>query len=72
MSGPVIITARTAEAIGFLRNLGITNMFNYPRVIQGLLLVEDYKTATWIQENPVTYARGLMRGFKIGEENDTD
>ena len=68
----VTVVLSIMDGITEARDSADMNMFDRPRVIQWLQTDGFYKAAVWVEENPLRYADSLFKGFKVGEENDTD
>lgn len=65
------IPAKVIEALAFVRETGLTNMFDRPTVIEIVEFTGDQKAAAWLRENRHRYGEALMamgRARKDGHE----
>jgi len=65
--GPVAVPAKVLAAIEAVRDSGVTNMLDRPRVIEIARAFECDDAAEWIEEHRSEYANGIFRGF-VAEE----
>jgi len=63
MSDKVHIPAVVWEGLEAVRQSGLTNMLDRPRVIEIAELWGYDETAEWLRENRTRYAEGIFAGF---------
>jgi hypothetical protein len=68
---PVPIPARVFEGLEAVRQSGVTNMCDRPRVIEIAEFWGFEETADWLRANRHLYAQGIFHGFRVVEEGDT-
>lgn len=54
------------RGIEAVRDSGITNMLDHPRVIELLETMGHDQAATWVAENKRAYCQGIFQGFEVG------
>ena len=67
---PVSIPVAVYEGLEAVRQSGLSNMLDRPRVIEIAELWGYDETAEWLRAHRDRYAVGLFAGFVIGEEGD--
>lgn len=70
--GKVTIPQDLANDLETVRTSGDCNMFDVHCVTAALADRGLFAAMAWIDQNPRTYSRLVMRGFKIGTPADTD
>ena len=66
---PVPVPAAVYEGLEAVRQSGLSNMFDRPRVIELAEMMGYDETAAWVRDHRSTYARLLFAGV-IVEEGD--
>ncbi|MHB9131183.1 MAG: DUF5049 domain-containing protein [Armatimonadota bacterium] len=62
---PVPIPANVYEGLEAVRQSGLTNMFDRPRVIEIAECWGYEETADWLRANRDLYAQGIFQGFQV-------
>lgn len=70
MSDKVCIPTAVWEGLEAVRQSGLTNMLDRPRVIELAEMMGDDETAAWVREHRREYAIGLFGGFVTDEEGE--
>jgi hypothetical protein len=60
---PVPVPAAVYEGLEAVRQSGVTNMLDRPRVIELAELWGYDETAAWLHEHRKTYSEGIFAGF---------
>lgn len=60
---PVAIPADVYEGLEVVRQSGVTNMLDRPRVIELAEMMGYDKTAEWLRTNRRAYCEGIFAGF---------
>lgn len=68
MSEKICIPAAVWEGLEAVRQSGLTNMLDRPRVIEIAELWGYDETAEWLRENRQAYSEGIFVGFAIDEK----
>jgi hypothetical protein len=68
MSNKVRIPAAVWEGLDAVRQSGLTNMLDRPRVIEIAELWGYDETAEWLRANSKAYSEGIFAGFAPVEE----
>ncbi len=68
---PVPIPADVFVGLDAVRQSGLTNMLDYPRVIEIAELWGYAETADWLRDHRREYARGVFHGFRVLAEGET-
>lgn len=64
LDSPVVVPQDVLEGIVTIRDSGLTNMFDYHRVIQIALELELRETVDWLLSNKGQYSKGIFTGFE--------
>ena len=67
---PVPIPPRVFEGLEAVRQSGLTNMFDRPRVIEIAEIWGYAETADWLRANRNLYAQGIFQGFQVVEKGE--
>ena len=62
----VKVSQKVLDGLEFVRDSGLTNMFDY-NTVQRIAFDNDYfETVTWMEENKDVYVQGIFSGFEVG------
>lgn len=60
---PILISAAVFEGLEAVRQSGVTNMLDRPRVIEIAEMMGYDETADWLRNNRQLYSEGIFAGF---------
>lgn len=66
----VIVPAIIYRSILEVRDLGLTNMLDRPRVIEILNQLQLHVAAIWVEENRKLYSQGVFEGFQPAKDEE--
>lgn len=59
------VSKKVYEGLEFVRESGLTNMFDYHAVQHIAFDNNYYETVDWMENNKTEYAKGIFEGFEI-------
>ncbi|MHB9131558.1 MAG: DUF5049 domain-containing protein [Armatimonadota bacterium] len=68
---PVTIPADVYEGLEAVRQSGVTNMLDRPRVIELAEMMGYEETAEWLRTHRQDYAIGIFQGFRVVVAGET-
>jgi len=66
----VRVSAAVYDGLEAIRQSGVVNMFDRPRVMELAEMWGHDETAAWVRVNRGQYARLLFHGVEVGEEDE--
>jgi hypothetical protein len=72
VGGPVAVSEEVYAGLEAVRSSGQTNMLDRPRVARLCALLGHPAAARWVRRNKGLYAKGVFRGFAVGDGPDRE
>lgn len=64
---PVLVPRAVLDGLHSVRDSGLTNMLDRPRVADIAARLGHRTAALWVREHPSEYATGVFQGFRAAE-----
>jgi hypothetical protein len=65
---PIKIPAEVKKGLDVIRGSGLTNMLDYPKVMQMARDLGYFDTVDWLHVNKSSYGKGIFEGFEVSED----